>query len=1026
MIKSSFLSIKKRNETGNKILLYFDYSFIFQPNMMRYFIGTFFFITYGLFAQEHKIDSLTTLMEISHDSAKVEVLLALSEEYHYLDTEKARMFGVQALDMARLSGHQIREIKSLYQLARLASNKDAEPSSSELMEEGLEKAKLINNEFLVAEGYYFLSKYYELNGDFARALDYINRALVIYSDLNRQKEEASSYSSMGLIYNRLSNFEKSLDLYFKALQIHESINNKYGQAIVLTNIGNIYLLTSKYDEAKEYFLMALTIDKDNNDREGILSSLLNLGVVHQKISDYQTAIALFNEALLISKELNLKLDEAILMGNIGSSLCSLHRYEESLTHLFYALNIKKELKRWGSAAHTYNDLSETYLAMHNPSEAKRYALEAVKVAKNTNLDQQQEGYALLAQASYRLSELEAYDYLKLANAIKDSIFSIEANAKMDELEMRYETKQKEEEIQQLTEQAQAAEFKRKSYLAVGVISTIALLLLVNQQRLKVLKNKELSKKEQEMEVMKSQFFANISHEFRTPLTLILGPIEGMQSETDNPKLQYNLEVMKRNGNKLLKLINQLLELSKLEAGKFKLNVAEEDIVPIIRGVTMAFYSMAELREIDLQIHTELDHLNTYVDREKLEIILVNLLSNAFKFTPKSGTIKVMISTNNTNAQTHSYSITVRDTGVGISEKDLDQIFNRFYQSTNDLGHGYDGTGIGLALTKELVGLHKGTIKVDSRVGVGTGFTIELPVGKEHFKAEEILSISPLLNEGRETLIQALPEMDLPDYDVAVNMSKPIVLLVEDNSDVMQYLKDIFQDHYQVMQARDGAEGITMALEQIPDLIISDVMMPKKDGYEVSKTLKLDEKTSHIPIILLTAKASVEDRMEGLETRADDYMTKPFLPKELLLKANNLIFSRKKLRKKYKHEAVLRPSDITVNSVDRAFLEKIIKVVEENMGKDQFGVEQLGLAIGMSRSQLHRKLKALLDQAPNQFIRSFRLQRAHNLLEQNAATASEIGYQVGFGSPSYFTKCFHEQYGYTPSDIHKQENDLPSA
>ena len=405
--------------------------------------------------------------------------------------------------------------------------------------------------------------------------------------------------------------------------------------------------------------------------------------------------------------------------------------------------------------------------------------------------------------------------------------------------------------------------------------------------------------------------------------------------------------------------------------------------------------------------------------------MVNLLSNAFKFTPQSGTIKVLISTNNTDGQTRSYTLTVSDTGVGIPEEDLAHIFNRFYQSAEAKEQGYEGTGIGLALTKELVELHKGRINVESKVGIGTDIAIELPVGKERFKAEEVLSTAPIMNKGHEAFINVLAEIDLPDDDMAVDLSKPIVLLVEDNIDVMRYLRDIFHEEYQILQALDGQKGIEMALEHIPDLIISDVMMPKKDGYAVCSTLKQDERTSHIPIILLTAKASLEDRMEGLETRADKYMTKPFAPQELMLKVNNLISSRKKLREKYKQVAVLKPSDIAVNSVDENFLEKIVLVVEKNMGDDQFGVEQLALAIGMSRSQLHRKLKALLGQAPNQFIRAFRLQRAHDLLKQNAATSSEIAYQVGFGSPSYFTKCFHEQYGYTPSEIHNQSPDFPS-
>jgi DNA-binding response OmpR family regulator len=245
---------------------------------------------------------------------------------------------------------------------------------------------------------------------------------------------------------------------------------------------------------------------------------------------------------------------------------------------------------------------------------------------------------------------------------------------------------------------------------------------------------------------------------------------------------------------------------------------------------------------------------------------------------------------------------------------------------------------------------------------------------------------------------------------------PVVLVIEDHEDVRNYVKDTLDKNFTIIAAKDGEEGISKAIEYVPDLIVSDVMMPKKSGFDVCHILKLDEKTSHIPVILLTAKSDSEDKITGLMTKADDYVTKPFVPRELLVRIENLIELRKQLREKYKSEGVIRPKEVAVNSVDEKFLDKLIALVEINMGDEKFGVEQLGEELGMSRSQLHRKLKALLDQGPNQFIRFFRLQRAHDLLKQKAATASEIAYQVGFSSPSYFTKCFHEQFGYTPSEI----------
>ena len=983
---------------------------------MRYFTILLVFINASLYPQQQKIDSLLTLMDISNDSTKVGVLLALSEQHNYHDFEKASLYAHQAMNLAATLGRKEDEILSLYKLGTLSFHKKVDTSSIKYLDKGIKKAKANNDNFLIAEGYYHLSKFHEVEGNFPKALDFINRALKIYKALNKQREEASCYSSIGHIYNNLSNYEKALELYFKALRIYETLNNKNGQAIIFTNIGNIYLQTSNFDDASDYFLKAMAIDKESNDREGILVSFLNLGVAQQKMANYNTAITYFEEALIIARELNLRFDEAILMGNMGATFRSQKKYEESLSYLLDALGIKKELKKWRSVAHTYNDISETYLEMGNLLEAKRYASEAIAVPEGADLNQLREAYNLLAKSSYRLGNLDAYTYQQKGNSIKDSIFSIEANAKMDELEIAYQTSKKEDQIINLTAQNKAAEFKRRSYLAGSVMVSMVLLLLFNQQRLKTRKNRELLKKEKEVERMKSQFFANISHEFRTPLTLILGPIESMQSLVKDPKMSYNLDVMKKNAGKLLFLINQLLDLSKLEAGKLKLEVVKNDVVPIIRGVTMAFHSMAEIKEIELHLTTDTDYLEAYFDKEKLETIMVNLLSNAFKFTPPKEKIGVQFSGNEMNKFGKCYTIGISDTGRGIPLVDLPHIFNRFYRSSQVREKLNEGTGIGLALTKELVELHRGTITVESKVDRGTKIVVQLPVDRIQFQADEITAKVRRGDYREDVLINNLNSTELQNSTIDTDQAKPMLLLVEDNEDVMRYIKDVFQDDYTVLEAIDGEEGIDMALEQVPDMIISDVMMPKKDGYEVCNTLKKDERTSHIPIILLTAKASLQNKIEGLETQADDYVIKPFVPQELKLRVKNLIASRKKLQEKYKHEMILKPSEITVNSVDQSFLENIMNVVEDNIGNEEFSVEQLGQIIGMSRSQLHRKLKALLDQAPNQFIRSFRLRRAHNLLSQNAASTSEIAYQVGFGSPSYFTKCFREQYGYTPSDV----------
>jgi signal transduction histidine kinase/DNA-binding response OmpR family regulator len=567
-----------------------------------------------------------------------------------------------------------------------------------------------------------------------------------------------------------------------------------------------------------------------------------------------------------------------------------------------------------------------------------------------------------------------------------------------------------------------------------------------------------AEKLREVDQMKSRFFANISHEFRTPLTLILGPIRKWRVETSRrdvstKEMDNDFEMMERNAQRLLRLINQLLDLSKLEGGAMKLRASRGNIVPFVKGLASSFESSADVRRVAVSIHADRDEIEVCFDKDKMEKILTNLLSNAFKFTPEGGDVRVEIRNPQSAIQNH-IEITIADTGIGIPSDELPRVFDRFYQVDSSQTREHEGSGIGLALTKELVELHHGTISVRSEVGKGTEFTVRLPLGREHLKDEEVVEGGerqptteslriPLerdeVRHGKkdETSTdgraishpdQIVPPSRIPHESGILdsgtsslestprNDGKPLVLVVEDNADVRAYMREYLVTDYDVQEAHDGAEGIEKAREIIPDLIISDVMMPKKDGYELCKALKLDEKTSHIPIILLTAKAGTENKIEGLETGADDYLTKPFDAKELLVRVKNLIDLRRKLRERFSVGQVLKPGDIAVISIDDAFLQKAMAVVEQRMGDEEFGVEQLRDELGMSRTQLHRKLTALTNQSAGDFIRYMRLQRAKQLLEQDAGNISEIAYQVGFNSVAYFTKCFREQFGVVPSEV----------
>src|SRR5690606_22943427 len=467
-------------------------------------------------------------------------------------------------------------------------------------------------------------------------------------------------------------------------------------------------------------------------------------------------------------------------------------------------------------------------------------------------------------------------------------------------------------------------------------------------------------------------------------------------------------------------INQLLDLSRLESGKLKLQVMERDIVPVILGITHAFDSLAVTKGITLTTQLQVPGLLVWFDNEKFETILTNLLSNAFKFTPEGGRIEVSIQRAKGTNNVDGCLIVVRDTGSGVSDGETKEIFNLFSRGSNARRGMQTGTGVGLALVRELVELHGGVVGISSGDGIGTEASVFLPLGTVYLRDHEMLvpEVGEMQTEGILPLDEANGKPDAQPESADLGPDTPLLLVIEDSEDVTLYLTTVVSEAYRLLTAGDAETGIEMAMEHIPDLIISDIMLPGKDGFEVSAILKENEKTSHVPIILLTARATVEDKIRGLETKADDYLTKPFVPQELMARVRNLIESRKQLREKLNRHVTLKPGNLVVSSVDETFLNRVMKVIDENLDDENFSMDQLGKGVGMSRSQIHRKLQALTNQSATQFIRSYRLNLAMDLIRQNAGSISEIAYRVGFSSPSYFNRCFMQHFGCTPTDAKK--------
>ncbi len=545
----------------------------------------------------------------------------------------------------------------------------------------------------------------------------------------------------------------------------------------------------------------------------------------------------------------------------------------------------------------------------------------------------------------------------------------------------------------------------------------------------------------DLDKIKSRFFANISHEFRTPLTLIIGPLAKLLDKTKDKTCVEDLGVIQRNALRLQKLINQLLSLTKLESGNMKLYTKEENLVPIIKGYIQSFSSLADQKEITLSFRSKKKNIKIHIDRDKFEKIMFNLLSNAFKFTDKEGEIKVILNTF-TYPKTDAPGIKIKviDNGSGIAADRIQHVFNRFYQAEGSNQQMQEGTGIGLSLTKELVKLHHGKIWVDSKEGRGSAFSVFLPFNNGAPKTEVVVAEKEIIkvDETNESCVDT--EQDEQDgiYDEFTSENSqhpsnntPIVLIVEDNTDMRTFIKGYLNDIYTVIEAGDGVEGFSKAAEEIPDLVISDIMMPKMDGNELCEKLKTDERTSHIPIIMLTAKAGTDNKIEGLEAGADAYLTKPFNGKELLVRVKNLIKQRQKLREFFGNKVASAEQSLLTNldesgisSMDQQFIEKAVKVVEENIDNPDFSVEIFGQEMALSRVQLHRKLKAIVNQSASTFVRTLRLNRAAFLLSKQAGNVTEIAYDVGFNNLSYFAKCFSEKFGLTPSEYAANHSSSP--
>jgi signal transduction histidine kinase/ligand-binding sensor domain-containing protein/CheY-like chemotaxis protein/AraC-like DNA-binding protein len=549
--------------------------------------------------------------------------------------------------------------------------------------------------------------------------------------------------------------------------------------------------------------------------------------------------------------------------------------------------------------------------------------------------------------------------------------------------------------------------------------------LIVEQRDEVI---ELNKKVSLINQLRLRFFTNISHEFRTPLTLILDPLESLMESLKNDKQTLQtLKLINRNAQRLLHLINQLMYFRKIETGKMELRVVQGDLEAFLKEVFDSFLDLAGHNKIQYSFSSDNTPLHTWFDPEKIENIFYNLLSNAFKFTPEGGQISMKVDYCQPNETQAGLAfpfvrIIVSDSGKGISAEHLPFVFDRFYQADSTLDNRQKGSGVGLALTQELVQAMHGEISVESELGKGSTFQVSLPYHADNFADEELDPTGSVQSVNLQSKVDVITEelmlvgsaMDEPE--LKADKSKPLILIVEDNYDLRTFLIQSMKNDFRLLGAENGKEGLEMAKKFTPDLIISDVMMPVMDGLELCSRLKKEIHTSHIPVILLTAKAMIEHWIEGLETGADDYIPKPFNLKVLQLKIVNLIESRRKLKRMFSQGETVEPSELTSNSVDEEFLAKAYRILEKNYIEPEFSASQFASEMFVSQSLLYKKIRAITDLNITDFINSFKLKKAVELIQENKLPIADIAFNVGFNDPKYFSRIFRKFYGMSPSEF----------
>ena len=1019
-----------------------------------------------LYAQQSRVDSIVQLLNISYinnklDTAKFdaarelilnaglndgqiaqietaaarlndpenhEIRFVIFTNFLKTDADRTISYGkLQIEKLDKLKSPEASNLKFLY-LARLRfpfRNTNRLEEGFQYFSQKLNDYLTSNDSLCISQCYFVLGGFYSTSGIVDLAI-YNWKKAISYVDTSKRKWTRINHMAI-LGYEYLRKGDKTACLEYSGIAFREFLKSKSGYSYSALNIARMMLLSNESDSAAYYIKIAKEDPAGTRSYADQCSILQTEALYKIQSGDLDEAEALLKKCwqLIIENNIEVGPGAGIIAPDYYLALVKIEqkKLDEAIVLL------KKDIERLKNnridVIRDYKLMAELYKkAGINDKAAETYA---IFIAKQDSL--------LSDQAKYLSSSFEAEE---LINEKELSIAKLESQNKISSLFRNFLMA-----IAALLFLLAAGLYNRFQYKkkANKVLETTLINLKSTQTQLIQLEKAEALRLK-ELDEVKTKLYTNITHEFRTPLTVILGMAQQLM---EHPKvhLRDGLNMIIRNGQNLLKLVNQMLDLSKLESGKLNLYYQRADMVSFLEYIVESFHSLAQNKDVQLHFIPEVEQIIMDFDEVRLQQIVSNILSNAIKFTPEGGHIYVSSDINNDR-----FILKIKDTGIGIAEADLPLVFDRFYQSDGTHTRQGEGTGIGLALTRELVKIMEGTIFVKSEKGKGAEFEVTFPL-LQISNVEETNQKTPLLTSNQivETAVRT-DEVFLPALTNQVNkdkssrIDKPHILITDDNEDVRAYLTACLNNDYVIEIAKNGQECEDLAFNSIPDLIVLDVMMPFKDGFEVCKTLKSDERTSHIPIIMLTAKADMDSRLDGLEQGADDYLTKPFNKKELLLRIRKLLELRRQLQQYYRFtldasllqdnahivdnplppsgsilkdakKAGRNPSIPLVNSLENTFVIKVRKAIEAHLDSPDFDVEKLCRHLAMSHSQVHRKLSALTGLSATHFIRYVRLVKAKEMINSSGYSIAAIAMDCGFNDPAYFSRVFKQEFGVTP-------------